>query len=274
MIRHELLTNVLSQSPRQWKIECIDCIDSTNLELCRRYASSEIIPYLVLWSEEQTEGRGRLARKWFSITGSDITASVIFPSPVPRTDIAKLNLCAALALIDVLKNEYGIESTSRWPNDVLTENGKLAGILSTYIAESDAVVCGIGINVNSRPEAIELGPVSSRRTTMLAETGREIERAHLMGQWLLRFESLWSLAHSGHAAELIDSFNRASFYKGKRVRVLVGAGMDRDDNPDCEEFEGVAGSIDETGTLLIDLSDGTAYSVRLDDVLIPLEESH
>jgi BirA family biotin operon repressor/biotin-[acetyl-CoA-carboxylase] ligase len=271
MIRHELLADVLSRSHRPWEIECIDCIDSTNLELCRRYSSADDIPHLILWSEEQTEGRGRLARKWFSITGSDITASVVFPSPVPRADIAKLNLCAALALVDVLQNEYGIEATSRWPNDVLTQNGKLAGILSTYIAESDAVVCGIGINVNSRPEAIELGPASGRRTTMLAELGRQIEREVLLGQWLLRFESLWDLAHSGRADELIDTFNRSSFYKGKPVRVLIGAGMDRDDNPECEEFEGVAGSIDETGTLLVNLSNGTAYPVRLDDVLIPLE---
>jgi len=273
MIRHDMLAEVLSRSARPWEIECIDCIDSTNLELSRRYSDAGQIPHLLLWSEEQTGGRGRLERTWHSITGSDITASVIFPAPVPHADVPKLNLCAGLALIDVLSDEYDMTSLARWPNDVLTERGKLAGILSSYITDREAVVCGIGINVNSRPEAITLDPRFGRRTTMLAELGREIEREILLGSWLLKFESLWHLAHSGRASELIEAFDRASYYRGKRVRVLIGAGADRHNDPDCREIEGVAGSIDESGALVLDLDNGSFYRVRMDDVLIPLDDS-
>jgi len=270
MIDVALLTRALALSPKPWEIECTDRIDSTNLELCRRYSNSHEVPRLLLWSQEQTEGRGRLNRSWLSVPGLDITASAIFPSPVPRAAVTKLSLCAGVALVRVLAGEYGLSAMVRWPNDVLTSNGKLAGILSSYLAGPNAVVCGIGINVNSRPEAIELDQYG-RRTTLMAEIGREISREKLLASWLLAFEEAWELARDDRARELADAFDPVSFYRGRRVRVLVGAGMDREEDVDCERFEGVAGSLDRQGALLVERSDGSRYSMSTDDVLIPLD---
>ncbi len=270
MASESALSKALARSPEPWEIECIESIDSTNLELWRRYAGSERAPRLVLWSEEQTAGKGRLDRKWTSVPGLDITASVVFPSPADQSDVPKLSLVAGLALVQVLEKHFELASQVRWPNDVLTERGKLAGILSSFLPEPNAVICGIGINVNSDPGAVQLGPYAVR-TTMKAELGLSVEREFLYAQWLMAFQDKWALARSERFDELREAFDAASFYRGRRVRVLVGAGSNPDDEADSERFEGTAGSLDRSGSLIIHQPDGDEYCVSVEDVLSPLD---
>ncbi len=265
------IAEFLRQSPNSWEIEFVESIDSTNSELSRRFSSAESAPFLLLCADEQTAGRGRLARKWFSIKGDDITASVIFPSPVQRRDTPKLTLPAGLALVEVLDKEYGMNSKVRWPNDVLTEKGKIAGILSAYLAKPDAVICGIGINVNSEPDAFSLGPHRTM-TTVGAELGRKIEREPLLAQWLLAYEKIWELADAENLERLKTDFDNASFYPGKRVRILVDAAGGRDEEAmkASDEFEGIAAGLDDSGALTVTRDDGSEYSAGIEDVIIPL----
>lgn len=270
MIDPQALDTALASCRNKWTVECLDCVDSTNLELGRRFSGAGTVSHFLLWAEEQTEGRGRLQRRWLSIPGADITVSVCFPAPVERTDIPKLSLCAGLALVSVVASRFGIEAQARWPNDVVTPKGKLAGILSSYLPTPNAVVCGIGINVNSQPDSITLEE-ARRRTTLLAELGREVAREALTGSWVAAFENLWPLAEVKRFRDLKTEFDSVSFYRDRKVRILKGAQARRDTASGCEEFEGTARSINTDGSLLVDLADGGTYEVSIEDVLIPLE---
>lgn len=263
------LQSILSDSKIPWDIEIRKSVDSTNTELTNVFAEVSSSPYLLLWAEEQRKGRGRLSRSWLSVPDLDITASVIFPSPVEAIEVPKLSLCAGLALVEVLQ-DLGIESTVRWPNDVVTPNGKIAGILSTYLSIPDAVICGIGINVNSDPDTIDLPP-DSKRTTIYTESGKQVPREFVFGHWLLTFMELWRYASADLSLSLADRFDRRSFYHGKRIRVLEGAQSGLDEIEVGEGFEGIAMSIDPSGALLVLKDDGLEYPVSIDDVLIPVD---
>jgi len=264
---------LLLKSHVRWKVESVDSIESTNSELNRRFCNSRDCPYQVLVADKQTVGHGRLNRKWLSVPGKDITASVIFPSPVPAPDIPKLSLCAGLALINVLRESYGVKGLIRWPNDILTENGKLAGILSSYLSTPKAVICGIGINVNSDPDELDVGPFG-KRTTLLHEIGEATSLSNLLASWILAFEETWHLAAKKEHFELSEQFNSVSFYLGKKVKILPGAGNYREEDtelkPSGDEFEGIANGISESGALLVLTAPYIYYEVSVEDVIVPI----
>jgi BirA family transcriptional regulator, biotin operon repressor / biotin---[acetyl-CoA-carboxylase] ligase len=270
MSSNDNLENLLRDFPNScnsWDIVCVPSINSTNANLTDRFCMADKVPRMILWADEQTGGRGRLARKWQSVPGLDITASVCFPSPVTCADAPKLSLVAGIALVTILREEYGIEALARWPNDVVTQRGKIAGILSVYLAPSDGIICGIGINVNSRIDDLHL-EAKQPHTTVYAETGSEISREALFVQWLRTFEKLWPLTHSSQRSELVDAFDPVSFYKGKKVRVYSGAAPDPSHLENYPMLEGLAGTIDSSGSLLIALPESEEYRVGIQDVLV------
>jgi BirA family biotin operon repressor/biotin-[acetyl-CoA-carboxylase] ligase len=271
MANPELLASLLSNSPLPWEILCIPSVDSTNGELSRRFSNSLSVPRLVLWAEEQTVGRGRLNRSWLSVPGRDITASVCFPSPVRPADSPKLSLVAAISLVHVLEKTLRLQTQMRWPNDIVTPRGKLAGILSVYLSNSHGIVCGIGINVNSKPGDVRLER-ERPRTTLLSELGCEVDRERLLAAWLGEFERNWLLASEDRIDALRTEFDRVSFYAGKRVKVLVGAGDSRDSQPGGSELAGTAASIDRNGALIVEIPGQPPYAVSVEDVLIPTED--
>ncbi len=261
-----------TDSPTDWIIERIDSIDSTNSELSRRFAQSDTAPHLVLWADRQESGRGRLNRKWQSLGGKDLTFSAIFPSPVDRPDTPKLSLCAGLALVQILKNNFSLDTSLRWPNDILTQKGKLAGILSAYLEKPDAVICGIGINVNSTSTDFDLQTHYSP-TTMLDETNRETPRDQLLSAFLSEFERTWFLADTNNFDELLHRFNEHNYYAGKILNIIPGEGALRDEiNPENIKgrgFTGITEGLNPDGALLVKMNDGSSYPVSTNDLIIP-----
>jgi BirA family biotin operon repressor/biotin-[acetyl-CoA-carboxylase] ligase len=270
MVSPETISNLLADSPLPWEMLCLPEIESTNAELSRRFGSARTIPRMILWSDCQTAGQGRLTRTWLSVPGRDITASVCFPSPVSAADAPKLSIVAGLALVRVLADLYNMSTQLRWPNDVLTPRGKIAGILSSYLSSCEGIVCGIGINVNSDPDDFELEP-GRPRTTIRAEIGHDISREELFCEWLKAFEEMWPLAMPEKIDQLRATFDPVDFYRNKRVLVLVGAGNDRDTPGDCEKFEGTTSGLDTSGALVVIDHQGHRHPMSVEDVLVPLE---
>jgi BirA family transcriptional regulator, biotin operon repressor / biotin---[acetyl-CoA-carboxylase] ligase len=256
----------LDAFPQPWELIRVQSIDSTNLELSRRLCATEKAPRLVLWAEEQTQGQGRLDRRWKSVAGEDITASVCFPSTVNACDVPKLSLIAGLSLAYILTEDFGIDAQVKWPNDVMASGGKIAGILSSYLNLCHGVICGIGINVNSEKDAFELEP-GRVRTTLKIETGREVSRESLFIRWIAEFEKNWPMAEEGNIERLCRAYDKFDFYKNKKVRVYCGAGSDRGCVADYPFIEGSASGLDSSGALRVRLDDGGEYLVTVDDVV-------
>jgi BirA family biotin operon repressor/biotin-[acetyl-CoA-carboxylase] ligase len=136
-------------------------------------------------TEEQTEGRGRLGRRWLSPPGVSLLFSILLEPPVETSRLPELSLVAGEACAGAIAAVAGVTPEIKLPNDVLISGRKVAGILAE--AREGRVVLGIGVNVNV-PEDELPTEVDVPATSLLAETGRETDRAELLVELLDRLE--------------------------------------------------------------------------------------
>jgi BirA family biotin operon repressor/biotin-[acetyl-CoA-carboxylase] ligase len=136
-------------------------------------------------AEEQTAGRGRLGRRWLTPRGTSLLCSLQLRPDVPGERLPELTGVAAQAVAETAAALAGVEPELKFPNDVLVGGRKLAGVLAE--AREGRVVLGIGINVNVR-EADLPRDVDTPATSLLVETGRELDRAELLAELLERLE--------------------------------------------------------------------------------------
>lgn len=124
-------------------------IDSTNEESLRRIKLGERRGFLIA-STAQSAGRGRRGRTWLSSANAGLYMSVALPFPAAIPNLQALSLVTALCVHEALKSLYALELQLKWPNDLLAENKKLAGILleRQQIEDGAVIVFGIGVNVS------------------------------------------------------------------------------------------------------------------------------
>ncbi len=214
---------------------------------------------LLVVSEEQTDGRGRQKRKWLSPRGVNIYASLVYkPHNMSSTKSIALMFATSIAIVEAL-SDFGIDNAKiKWPNDVIIDGKKIAGVLLETKSESGilkSVVIGFGVNVNveSMPEEID-----GIATSVFIELGKKIDRAQLLVNVLYYLENLVKLIESDKEAEIIEMWKNYDTTIGKRI-LVIGSG---------ERIEGVAEGIDKNGFLLVKTDDNnlkrvvTADSVR------------
>jgi BirA family biotin operon repressor/biotin-[acetyl-CoA-carboxylase] ligase len=139
----------------------------------------------VALTEEQTEGRGRLGRRWLSPPGASLLFSVLLEPPVDTARLPELTVVAGGVCAEAIARVTGLEPEIKLPNDVLISGRKTAGILAE--ARDGRVVLGVGVNVNVT-EADLPQDVDTPATSLLVETGREIDRIELLVEILDRLE--------------------------------------------------------------------------------------
>ena len=142
--------------PDGWTLVALDSVGSTNDEAAR-LADAGASEGTVVWAREQTGGRGRRGRAWASPVGNLYTSTILRPD-CPAARAAELGFVSALAVADIVPSDRAVRV--KWPNDVLVDGGKIAGILlESAIAQTgrvEHVVAGIGINVGFAPELPEM----------------------------------------------------------------------------------------------------------------------
>jgi BirA family transcriptional regulator, biotin operon repressor / biotin---[acetyl-CoA-carboxylase] ligase len=148
----------------------------------------------VVAAEEQTAGRGRLGRRWFAPAGTSLLCSLQLRPASPTERLPELTGFAARACAEAIAGVTGLEPELKFPNDVLVGGRKVAGILAE--AREGRVVLGIGINVNV-PASELPADVAHPATSLLAETGRELDRAELLAELLVRLERRYDAWLSG-----------------------------------------------------------------------------
>ena len=136
-------------------------------------------------AEEQTAGRGRLGRSWFAPAGTSLLCSLQLRPDTPTERLPELTGVAARACADAIAALTGLEPALKFPNDVLVGGRKVAGILAE--ARDGRVVLGVGINVNLPVDELP-EDVDRPATSLLVETGRELDRAELLAELLERLE--------------------------------------------------------------------------------------
>jgi len=139
----------------------------------------------VVVAGEQTAGRGRLGRTWLAPAGTSLLCSVQLRPEVPGERLPELTGVAARSVAETVEALTGLEAELKFPNDVLLGGRKVAGVLAE--AREGRVVLGIGINANI-PEGELPREVGRPATSLLVETGRELDRAELLAELLERLE--------------------------------------------------------------------------------------
>src|SRR5688572_11050564 len=164
------LQKLLSKLPLG-DIKYFDSIGSTNDEALA-WAADDALDLSLVIADEQTAGRGRLDRKWFTPAGTALALSLILrPSPSEQSHLSRMVGLAALSVADSLL-KHGLSPQVKWPNDILLNRHKVSGILIESVWSGDKVDCviiGIGVNIlkGSAPEEVILRfPATSLEDTL------------------------------------------------------------------------------------------------------------
>ncbi|KGP73032.1 biotin--[acetyl-CoA-carboxylase] ligase [Pontibacillus yanchengensis] len=163
----------------------------TSTQILAHQAAQEGAPHgTIVIADEQTKGRGRLNRSWHSHKGEGIWMSIVLRPTFEPYKSPQITLLAATVLAEVFKGYCDIKPQIKWPNDILTDGKKLAGILTELQAEQDQInyiILGMGINVN---HPIETFPeeIRDKASSLKIESGESWELASLIREIIQTFE--------------------------------------------------------------------------------------
>lgn len=223
--------------PAGYGLKEFDEIDSTNEEARRLAARGEFGP-LWIFARRQTAGRGRRGRSWVSPQGN-LSATLLLAPRKPASECAQLSFAAALAVSDTVAF-FGAETRVKWPNDVLVNGAKIAGILLESASQGGAdpawLAVGIGINLNQHPSDTEFPATSLPALGLTAPDPRD-GLLHLAASFAKWYE-LW---RADGFAPIRDAWLARAAGLGTRIRARL----------QNEETMGVFEGIDANGALLL-----------------------
>ncbi|MGE7933344.1 biotin--[acetyl-CoA-carboxylase] ligase [Viridibacillus arvi] len=212
----------------------------------------------VVICEEQTAGRGRMMREWKSMKGKGIWMSVILRPEIAPYEAPQFTLVAAVALTKAIADITGVQPEIKWPNDLLIEGKKCTGILTELQADPDrvnAIIMGMGINVNHQPNDFE-EEIKDIATSLKIASGKHIDRATLVAK-ILYYLEIYSAQYVKEGFEPIKSqWESYSCTIGNRIRATTLQ----------EVFIGKAIGITNDGVLQLQLDDGTIKGIYSADI--------
>lgn len=232
-----------------------DSIGSTNDEALA-WASSGAPDFSLVVADEQTSGRGRMGRSWFTPPGAALAFSLVLrPKGAERENVGLFSGLGALALVDALQT-FGIAAQVKWPNDVLIRRKKVAGILAETVwlgTEVDSVVLGMGVNVSPDSVPPPKG-LNYPATCLQAEAGKPIPRALLLKTLLEAIQRRRAILASG---TFLRHWESALAFRGETVRVWVS---------EADTLTGQLLGLEADGGLRLGLSDGAERIIRSGEV--------
>ncbi len=213
---------------------------ATTMDKARYLAKNGASHLSVVIAENQTTGRGRLNRRWFSSKGG-LWFTLILKPDCPPMQSYIYNFAASLSLSKTLRRLFDVDIFVKWPNDLLLNGKKLAGLLSEMETRGDMVEfinIGIGINVNNQPEIDEPKAISLRQVL-----NRSVYRKQILQTFLQKFEQCIRTndGKSINCNHIIDEWKKVTSTIGSKVRIETRGDF----------FEGRALDVDESGALLI-----------------------
>jgi BirA family transcriptional regulator, biotin operon repressor / biotin---[acetyl-CoA-carboxylase] ligase len=245
--RPPLRAAVLSRAlaPDGWRVEVLPTAPSTNDLVAERARAGEAAGLIVV-AEQQTAGRGRLDRTWVSPARAGLTASALLRPGWPVAELPWVPLLAGVAVARALREQAGVDAVLKWPNDVLVDGRKVAGLLAEVPAEG-AVVVGLGLNVTTRREELP----HDQATSLQLEGAEVTDRDTLLRAVLRALGDVVADPVAGRAA-----YRALCSTVGRRVTVSL---------PDGSTAEGEATAVDDDGRLVVAgsaLSAGDVVHVR------------
>ena len=189
----------------------------------------------VVVAQAQTAGRGRRGRLWIDEPGASLLTSIILRPRLEPARLPTLSLAAGVAVVEALERVTGLKPRLKWPNDVLVDGRKLAGILlESRIGPSPLVVLGIGVNLAQRVFPADL---AERATSVRLATGRRVDADALLTALLESLDAWRTRLETEGWAPIRERWRALTETLGRRVSI--------------DGVEGVAVDVDEDGALIV-----------------------
>lgn len=215
------------------------------------------LPSAVLLALEQTAGQGRAARSWYSPSGRGIWATILHTRSQEQLSLIPLEV--ACAITSFLRERWHVEAGIKWPNDVLVEGRKIAGVLIEARSRDHQALLAIGIGLNVLP----LGKDAPPETTSIAEaTSSIVDLPHAIEGFLQVMDE--ALFRRESAGAVVDRWRELTIHReGDRVAFML----------QNERVEGTWMGIDQTGQAKLRLDDGTERLVSAGDIVVLTQDA-
>ena len=232
---------------------------STN-DVVEKLARDGVPEGVVVFAESQTKGRGRLGRKWLSPAGRGLWFSVLLRPNLRPQAATQMTIATAVAVARAIRQQTGLKPGIKWPNDILLQGRKTAGILTELSAELDHIkylVIGIGVDVNVAPTEF---PPDLRKlaTSLRTESGRVHNRADVAVAILRALDDDYARIAAGHFEAVANEWAEHCTTLGQPVTIHIG---DR-------RIHGRAEALDEDGALLLRTEHGRLERIIGGDVMM------
>jgi BirA family biotin operon repressor/biotin-[acetyl-CoA-carboxylase] ligase len=239
-------------------IEYCESVDSTNTR-AYQLASAGAFEGTVVIAETQTRGRGRLGRAWVSPAFCNLYLSVVLRPPIAATVAPQIGLVIGVATAETVR-EWAAGAVIKWPNDILIDGRKVAGILTEMDVEHDRVrfvIAGVGVNLNSTPG--DFPPdVRDKAVALALAAGKPIDRTAFSARLLSRLEERYGdFLRDGFAA-VRPLWERLSCLTGRQVCIDDGN----------QRHEGIVAGVADDGALQLRDAAGREIRVVAGDVTV------
>jgi BirA family biotin operon repressor/biotin-[acetyl-CoA-carboxylase] ligase len=238
------------------KLIKLDAIDSTN-DFLKRLSGEQILEnFTVVTAENQTNGKGQMGAKWDSETGKNLMCSVLINKLL--TDISEifdLNVAVALSIITALEKNNIPNLTIKWPNDIMSDNKKVAGILIENTIKNNGEInsiIGVGLNVNQQ-NFDELPKASSLAVIMKKEFDQEL----ILNQFIECLKLNCDLLNNKLVSQLWENYNNKLFKLGTPMPFSL---------PDETQFMGIIQGVNSKGKLEVKLENDTIETYGIKEI--------
>ncbi len=233
------------------RLEILDTIDSTNSHAMRLMQQGELLlqpgQYSIHLAEQQSSGKGRRGRKWISPFAQNIYLTMVRLIDTGVIATEGITLAVGLAIVRALRELEVPGLSVKWPNDILVEGKKLAGILLEISGDLSGIcqlTIGVGINVRNQPESME--QVNQPWTDLYQVTGKGLDRNLLVSQVVCHIISvLEEFEHNG-LKSFIAEWQDNDVMKDQQVELMTTG----------SSVKGIARGISESGALLLETGQG------------------
>lgn len=209
----------------------------------------------VVQAHIQTSGRGRLGRTWMSIPGGGLTFTVYLDAGRWQALAPNLGQVAAWAVVRTAR-DLGLVTLLKWPNDVMADDRKLAGILVETTGLGDGYALGIGLNVNIDSRQLAAAGVDRPAVSLRELSGRALDAERVLGKLLKHLEACLGKVREDGLAPMLAAWAGHDWLAGRAIRVI---GTDR-------EVSGTYGGLAPDGRLRLQLPDGSEACYWTGDV--------
>ncbi len=207
-------------------------------------------------ADTQTQGKGRSGRLWQTLPGHQLLASILLRPAISPKKLPLCTLAAAQAMHRVLKQMGVLDLQIKWPNDLLLEGQKYAGILAELFSGTDApvIILGIGVNLQGLPENIPSEFIFP--ATTLEARGYHIERDVLLTAFLNVFESNLEALRLGQESTFLHALNQDLAFQNQTVFIQL----------DPAPVKGTVRNINPDGSLQLEISPGKQRAFRSGEI--------